>query len=65
MSYEEFVEGLRPDIDERSKELSYAMKPVIFREICLTPKQSPLCELWVRDIDPKRRGATVPTVVAL
>ena len=34
MSHEEFVEDLRPDIDERSKELSYAMKPVIFREIC-------------------------------
>ncbi len=34
MSYEEFVEGLRPVTDEKTKELKYEVKPGIFREIC-------------------------------
>ncbi len=34
MSYEEFVEGLRPVTDESTKELKYEVKPGIFREIC-------------------------------
>lgn len=34
MSYEEFVEGLRPITDEITKELRYEVKPGIFREVC-------------------------------
>ncbi|MBP6582239.1 MAG: AAA family ATPase [Chromatiaceae bacterium] len=34
MSYEEFVEGLRPITDETTKELRYEVKPGIFREVC-------------------------------
>ncbi len=34
MSYEEFVEGLRPVTDEKSQELRYEVKPGILREIC-------------------------------
>ena len=34
MSYEEFVEGLRPIVDEDTKELRYEVKPGIFREVC-------------------------------
>ncbi|WP_216857569.1 McrB family protein [Burkholderia sp. S171] len=41
MSYEEFVEGLRPVIDEASKELRYEVKPGIFREICDAARKNP------------------------
>ena len=41
MSYEEFVEGLRPVVDETSKELRYEVKPGIFREICDTARNDP------------------------
>ena len=34
MSYEEFVEGLRPITDETTKELRYEVKHGIFREVC-------------------------------
>jgi len=41
MSYEEFVEGLRPVVDEVSKELRYEVKPGIFREICEAARKDP------------------------
>lgn len=41
MSYEEFVEGLRPVIDEKTKELNYEVKPGIFREICDLAQRNP------------------------
>ncbi len=41
MSYEEFVEGLRPVTDETSKELSYEVKPGIFREVCALADRDP------------------------
>ncbi|MGV7240629.1 McrB family protein [Caballeronia sp. M23-90] len=41
MSYEEFVEGLRPVVDELSKELRYEVKPGIFREICESARNDP------------------------
>lgn len=41
MSYEEFVEGLRPITDEKTKELKYEVKPGIFRQISDLAKQNP------------------------
>ena len=41
MSYEEFVEGLRPETDERTGELSYCVKPGIFLEICDRARRAP------------------------
>ncbi len=41
MSYEEFVEGLRPISDETTKELRYEVKPGIFREICELAEKDP------------------------
>jgi len=41
MSYEEFVEGLRPVTDETTKELKYEVKPGIFREICDLAREDP------------------------
>ncbi|AUB81344.1 McrB family protein [Candidatus Thiodictyon syntrophicum] len=41
MSYEEFVEGLRPIVDETTKELRYEVKPGIFREICELAEKHP------------------------
>ena len=41
MSYEEFVEGLRPVTDETTKELKYEVKPGIFREICTLAEDNP------------------------
>jgi len=41
MSYEEFVEGLRPIIDETTKELRYDVIPGIFREICELAEKHP------------------------
>ena len=41
MSYEEFVEGLRPVTDENTKELKYEVKPGIFREICKLAEDNP------------------------
>jgi 5-methylcytosine-specific restriction protein B len=33
--YEEFVEGIKPKLDESSKEISYEVKPGVFKELCL------------------------------
>ena len=41
MSYEEFIEGLRPIPDELTKELKYEVKPGIFREICKLAQDNP------------------------
>ena len=38
--YEEFVEGLRPKLDNET-EISYEIKPGIFREICNSAKDDP------------------------
>lgn len=33
-SYEDFVEGLRAETDEKSKQLSYSVEPGVFRRLC-------------------------------
>lgn len=41
MSYEEFVEGLRPIVDEETTELRYEVKPGIFRDVCKLAETDP------------------------
>ncbi len=52
--YEEFVEGLRPKLDNET-EISYEIKPGIFREICKNAKDDPT-HLYAMVIDEINRG---------
>ncbi|MEN0586915.1 MULTISPECIES: AAA family ATPase [unclassified Kosakonia] len=40
-SYEDFVEGIRPELDEESRELSYSPKDGVFRRICQHAEADP------------------------
>lgn len=40
-SYEDFVEGIRPELDEESRELSYSPKDGVFRRICQRAEADP------------------------
>ncbi|MFC4309779.1 AAA family ATPase [Steroidobacter flavus] len=39
--YEDFVEGIRPELDETTKELSYSPAPGVFKRICRLAKKDP------------------------
>lgn len=41
-SYEDFVEGIRPELDEDSGELSYSSQDGVFRRICQRAEADPL-----------------------
>ena len=41
-SYEDFVEGIRPELDEDSGELSYSLQDGVFRRICQRAEADPL-----------------------
>lgn len=41
-SYEDFVEGIRPELDEESGELSYSPQDGVFRRICQRAEADPL-----------------------
>ncbi|HBR6268618.1 TPA: AAA family ATPase [Klebsiella pneumoniae] len=41
-SYEDFVEGIRPELDEDSGELSYSPQDGVFRRICQRAEANPL-----------------------
>lgn len=34
MSYEDFIEGIKPEVDEKSNTLKYPVKPGIFKQLC-------------------------------
>lgn len=40
-SYEEFVEGLRPEVDEDSGEVAYKVVPGVFRRLCQLAQNDP------------------------
>lgn len=40
-SYEDFVEGIRPELDEESRELSYSPQDGVFRRICQRAEADP------------------------
>lgn len=40
-SYEDFVEGIRPELDEESRELSYTPQDGVFRRICQRAEADP------------------------
>lgn len=40
-SYEDFVEGLRPEVDARSGALTYAVRPGLFRALCAEAAAAP------------------------
>ena len=52
-SYEEFIEGIRPDLDKN--ELNYKLEAGIFKELALTAKENPE-ENYVLIIDEINRG---------
>lgn len=39
LDYEEFIEGLKPEVDESTKEMTYQIKDGIFKEICERAKE--------------------------
>lgn len=39
LDYEEFIEGLKPELDENTKEMTYQVKEGIFKEICERAKE--------------------------
>ncbi|MEA3450396.1 MAG: AAA family ATPase, partial [Bacteroidota bacterium] len=55
MSYEEFVEGLKPDVDKKTKEIFYEVKKGIFRRICIKAEENPT-KNYVLIIDEINRG---------
>jgi len=40
-SYEDFIEGIKPVMDEETNELKYEIKPGVFKEICIRAKNDP------------------------
>ncbi len=54
-SYEEFVEGLRPVIDEDSGELVYKVVPGVFRRLCQLAQNDP-AQRYAMFIDEINRG---------
>lgn len=55
-SYEDFVEGIRPEIsDEENSQISYRIKPGIFKEICKKAELDP-AHNYVLIIDEINRG---------
>lgn len=39
LDYEEFIEGLKPELDDNTKEMTYQVKEGIFKEICERAKE--------------------------
>ena len=54
MSYEDFIEGIKPESDDKKKALKYPVKPGLFKQICqeATGKKEP----YVLIIDEINRG---------
>ncbi|MEJ2885179.1 McrB family protein [Actinomycetospora aeridis] len=54
-SYEDFVEGLRPEVDPRSGGLTYAVRPGLFRTLCAEAAAAP-GEQFVLVVDEMNRA---------
>ena len=55
-SYEEFVEGIRPSLDQDSQEVAYELRHGIFREICEKARKDPTGAPYALFIDEINRG---------
>lgn len=53
--YEEFIEGIRPNLDRESKELSYSIEPGVFKKFCAAAeKRVVLSETDLPDVSSAR-----------
>lgn len=55
-SYEEFVEGIRPKLEQDSEQVSYELRPGIFRELCDRARTDPSGDRYAIFIDEINRG---------
>ena len=57
MSYEDFVEGIKPGIDDKTRQVTYDVKPGIFKELCKkASKEENKDKKFVLIIDEINRG---------
>ena len=55
-SYEEFVEGIRPKLEQDSEQVSYELRPGVFRELCDRARLDPSGARYAIFIDEINRG---------
>ena len=55
-SYEEFVEGIRPKLEQDSEQVSYELRPGVFRELCDRARLDPTGARYAIFIDEINRG---------
>lgn len=55
-SYEEFVEGIRPKLEQDSEHVSYELRPGVFRELCERARTDPYGARYAIFIDEINRG---------
>ena len=55
-SYEEFVEGIRPKLQQDTEQISYELRPGVFRELCDRARTDPSGDRYAIFIDEINRG---------